>query len=413
MRYIKSIVIITILLAAIILFFASCGNKTGSKTEVVAEEHHEEGSIVTLSQQQYNSIKVQLGIIEQKNLTGNLRASGFLKVPPQNKANITSPLGGTVHSILVKEGDVVTKGQILATLINPEIIKIQQDYLETQAQLTFANAELKRQKELSDNNVSAKKVYQQTELNFNTLNVKHNSLRKQLMLLNINTESLNSDNILSVVNINSPINGNVSHIAINIGKTVLSTNEIMDVVDNSQLHLDLFIYEQDISKIKIGQNVDIMLTNLPDKRYTAKIFSIGSAFEGESKSIPIHATVTGNKTGLIEGMNVTANIALENKIVPSVPESAIISFGGNDYIFIQVEHSEDSGHKHAEGETHNEDEKQKDGLSFKRIHVKRGMIDNGFIEITPLQEMHNDVKIVVNGSYYLISMMTNQGEHDH
>jgi hypothetical protein len=66
-----------------------------------------------------------------------------------------------------------------------------------------------------------------------------------------------------------------------------------------------------------------MLTNLPGKHYDAKIFSIGSAFEGESKSIPVHASIVGDKTGLIEGMSVIANINTGTNAVPAVPSSAI------------------------------------------------------------------------------------------
>lgn len=385
------------LLAALPLLCPSCTNENASKTEPVMEEQHphEKESSVHLSRKQAEAIHLILGSVEKKNLTGTLRASGYLKVPPQNKASISSAFGGTIQSILVQEGDLVSKGQILATLVHPDFIKLQQDYLENLAQLNYAAAEWKRQKELSDKQVSAQKVFQKTESDYHTLSAKNQALKKQLALLNINAELLNAETITPEVSIKSPIKGNVSHIGINIGKTVQPTDELMDVVDNSQLHIDLFIYEQDLNKIKNGQLADIRLTNIPGKQYTAKIFSIGSAFEGESKSVPVHATVTGDKTGLIEGMNVTANIAIETNTFPSVPESAIISFGGNDYIFIQ-----------AASET-------AEGLSFERIQVKRGITDNGFTEITPLQDMLDDVHVVISGSYYLMSMMTNEGEHEH
>ena len=117
MKYSKPFTISLLLSAALTIVIASCGSKTESTPEAAVEEvHHEGESTITLSQQQFNSIKVQLGSIEQKNLTGTFRASGFLKVPPQNKANVTSPLGGTVKSILVQEGDIVSIGQTLATL---------------------------------------------------------------------------------------------------------------------------------------------------------------------------------------------------------------------------------------------------------------------------------------------------------
>ncbi len=384
------------LLAALSLLHTSCTNENGSKPLPVVEEHsHGKESTVHLSSRQAEAIHLQLGSVEQKNLTGTLRAAGYLKVPPQNKASISCAHGGTIQSILVQEGDMVSKGQILATLVHDDFIKLQQDYLETQAQLNYSAAEWRRQKELSDKNVSAQKVFQKTESDYHTLTAKHHALKKQLSLLNINAETLLAENISPAATIKSPSNGNVSHISINIGKTVQPTDELMDVVDNAQLHIDLFIYEQDLNKIKIGQQVDIRLTNIPGKQYTAKIFSIGSAFEGESKSVPVHATVTGDKTGLIEGMNVTANIAIETNTFPSVPESAIISFGGNDYIFIRAE-------SNTAGE-----------FSFERIPVKRGITDNGFTEITPLQDIQDDVRLVINGSYYLMSMMTNEGEHEH
>jgi len=63
----------------------------------------------------------------------------------------------------------------------------------------------------------------------------------------------------------------------------------MQVVDNSHLHLDLFVYEQDLPKVNINQNIDFTLINLPGKNFTAKIYSIGSAFENDTKTIPIHA----------------------------------------------------------------------------------------------------------------------------
>jgi len=82
----------------------------------------------------------------------------------------------------------------------------------------------------------------------------------------------------------------------------------MDVLDNSHLHLDLFVFEQDLPKVKVGQNIDFSLTNLPGKNFTANIFSIGSAFENQTKTVPVHAEITGDKSGLIEGMNVTGLI---------------------------------------------------------------------------------------------------------
>lgn len=414
------------------LFVFGCGKDKETEQTAVEEEHHEDETVVTITKKQFDAINVELGKIEEKNLTDLLRASGFLKVPPQNKANVTSPMGGVVKRILVKEGQYVRKGQTVAILSNQDLVKIQQDYLDARSQIEYAEAEYNRQKELSENNVAAKKTFQQAESLFKSLNAKMSSLSLQLSMVGIDAESLDADNIHTQISVHSPVKGNVSHIDVNIGTTVDPSNPLMDIVDNSQMHIDLFVFEQDLPKIKVGQEVNIALTNLPGKEYTGKIFAIGSAFQGESKSVPVHAYITGDKTGLIEGMNVTALVNITDNTVPAVPTTAIINSGGNDFIFVQTEnphhadekvddagHKEDEhkdGEKHTEGEgEHAEEEHKGEGeeFSFEKIQVKTGVSESGFTQITPLKEIPENAVIVINGSYYLMAMLTNEGGHSH
>lgn len=419
----------------------SCGsNKENTKEESAEEghEHHEEGgSTVEINAGQYKQLNIQLGSVEKKNLSASLKSTGYLKVPPQNKASITSFYGGTVHQILAQEGDFVNKGQVLLTLSNPLFVTMQQEFLDAVAQLTFAEADYNRQKTLAEKNVTAQKTFQQSTSNYTSLKNKRQALGQQLTLLGIDIGKLSSENITSDIYIKSPVNGYVAHIDINLGSNAEPSKPLLEVIDNSQLHLDAFVFEQDLPKVKAGQMIDVMLTNLPGQHYDAKIFSIGSAFEGESKSIPIHAAIIGDKKGLIEGMSVIANINIGDNAVPSVPTSAIASFGGNDYIFIQTEsdhhsheadekehqhkegekHEEEKEHVHKEGEKHNEEAEQKSAheekFSFKRVQVKKGISENGFTEILPLEVIPANSKIVINGAFYLMAMLTNAGEEGH
>ncbi|MEO6165949.1 MAG: efflux RND transporter periplasmic adaptor subunit [Chitinophagales bacterium] len=411
---------IGLLLLSIAVFYAGCGNKTdGLSKEVAGEEHevHEEddGNVVELTQQQFSAIDIQLGSIEQKNLSATLKTTGFLKVPPQNKASITSSTGGTVQNILVREGDYVQKGQTLVTIMNAQFVKMQQEYLDAQSQLLFTEADYYRQKELSDKNVSSQKSFQQVTANYHSLKTSVNALRQQLALLNINSANLTFENISSVVHIKSSINGNISHIDINIGSNIETSKSLMEVVDNSRLHVDLFVFEQDLSKVKEGQQADLTLINTPGKNYTAKIFAVGNAFENETKTIPVHAEITGDKKGLIEGMNVTAFITTDQNFVPSVPSTAIINNGGNDFIFIQTHAHPVTKHDHAE--TEHEEVKQEMGemITFERIPIKRGVTNGNFSEITSLsaEEFSEHVKVVTNGAFYLMAMLTNTEGHEH
>ena len=400
------------------LFIYSCGNTPVTVSEENVQEQHDDHeaveNTVELTQQQYKAIGIAMGSIEEKNLSATLKTTGFLKVPPQNKANISAPIGGMVQSILVHEGEHVQKGQAVLTLINPEFVKMQQEYLNAKAQLAYAEADYYRQKELSEQHIASQKNFQQVTADFHSLKATVISLQQQLSLLNINAADLTFENISAIVNIKSPISGSISHIDINIGSNIESSRPLMDVVDNKQLHVDLFVFEQDLPKIKEGQQVDLTLINMPGKNYTATIFAVGNAFESETKTIPVHAEITGDKKGLIEGMNITAFINTDRQLLPAVLSSAIINNGGNDFIFIEVKSPDAAKAGNAAAESENQMQAAGETKTFERIQVKRGITNGNYTGITSLSEsLPEHTNVVTNGAFYLMAMLTNAGEEGH
>lgn len=417
-------------IAATSMLLASCGNNNAAgNKEAATEEHHEEhenANTATLNAEQMKSIKMQLGSIEKKQLTASLKANGILKVPNQNKASATSLLGGVVKSILVQPGNTVTKGQTIATIANTAFITLQEEFLTVSTKTDLSQIEFERQKELQKGNAASLKILQQSEAELKGLKARKSSLQKQLELIGINTAALTSDNISSVLNITSPINGAVSNVMVNIGSNVDANTNIAEIVDNSQLHLDLYVYEKDLSKLKEGQTIHFTLTNNAGKEYDAKVYGISNTFEENTKAIAVHAQVEGDKTGLIDGMSITALVSLENATVNAVPTEAIVNFQGQDFILVvtdahkEEEHHDEAdkeehdehGHKHAEGE---KEEPPKEGeMTFEKIPVRKGTTDVGYSEITLLKDISADSKIVTKGAFFILAKMTNQGEgHSH
>ena len=389
----KNIIFIAAIATSIV--FASC-NSNKTETQGEETEHHDEHentNTAMLTAEQMKSIKIELGSIEKKQLTASLKANGILKVPNQNRANATASLGGTVKNILVQTGASVIKGQTIATIINNSFITLQEDYLSTAAKAELAKAEYDRQKILKEGNAASQKTFQQAEAELKSLQAKQSSLQKQLELIGISTQALTADNI------QSPINGSVSNVMVNIGTYVEANNPIAEIVDNSQLHLDLYVYEKDLSKLKEGQIIHFTLTNNPGKEYDAKIYAISNTFEENTKAVAIHAKVEGNKQGLIDGMSITAIVSLENAMLDAVPTDAIVSSQNQDYIII-VQNQESK--PNTSGET-----------TFEKIPVKKGTTDVGYSEITLLKDIPANSKVVVNGAFFILAKMTNTGEHEH
>ena len=398
-------------------FIISCGNKANeapvvNSAEVNHKDEPEEPNIATLTNEQINSIGVELGSIEQKQLTASVKANGVLKVPNQNRASVNSVYSGVVRSLLVQPGSYISKGQTIATIANPEFIQVQSEFLNVNAKISLAELEVKRQKELNAGNAGALKNLQSAETELRTLRTLRSTLQQQIQLMGINPAKLSNGKLVSVLSVLSPISGVVSNVMVKMGSYVDVTTVVAEIVDNRQLHLDLFVYEKDLSKLKTNQTIHFSITNNPGKEYDAKIFSLGSSFEGESKAVSVHAMVEGDKTGLIDGMNVTAIISLEKAVVPALPSDAIVNYQGKDYIFIVKEKNEKVK------DTLNPDVKKQDvrnletGISFERIPVVKGNTDVGYTEITLLKEIPENAKVAVKGTFFILAKQTNTEGHD-
>jgi len=414
--------LIIVIVSLNLISLLSCGGKDNAEAPKTEDEghtdEHENPNAATLTEEQIKSIGIELGTIEEKQLTAALKTNGVLKVPNQNKASINSLYSGVIKSLLVQPGNYVRKGQTIATVANPEFIRAQSDYLNVSAKIGLAELEVKRQKELNAGNAGALKNLQAAETELRTLRTAKSTLEQQIRLMGINPERLSNGKLVSVLAITSPISGVVSSVKVELGRYVDVTTPVAEIVDNSQLHLDLFVYEKDLPKLKNNQTIHFTITNNPGKEYDARIFSLGSSFEGESKAVTVHAMVKGDKTGLIDGMNVTAVISLNQTTVPALPNDAIVTVDGQDYIFVlteghnESEHSDKSkdGVKHDTKESVKQEEK---GLTFERIPVAKGTSDVGYTEITLLKEIPKEAKIVVKGAFFVSAKMTNtEGHHD-
>ena len=416
------------------------------------EETHENEMTTSLTAEQIKTIGLQFGGIEQKQLTSSLKGNGILKVPNQNMATVTTMAGGVVKTILVQPGNTVSKGQTVATITGTAFIMMQEEFISVSAKTQLAETDFNRQQELQQGNATALKTLQQSEAELKSLKARKASLQKQLELVGVNTSGLSGDNIQSSISIASPINGSVSEVLVNIGSFVEANNPIATIVDNSQLHLDLYVYEKDLSKLKEGQIIHFTLTNNPGKEYDAKIYGISNTFEPNNKAVAVHAQVLGNKTGLIKGMSITAIVSLNDATVNAVPTESIVNFEGQDFIFVVTDphneeehhvegdgdHHDEHGHLHSEKETaakvaahdHKEGEKeaghdeegyeQEEGATeegtttFERIPVVKGTSDIGYSEITLLKDIPANAKIVTKGAFFVLGKMTNAGEgHAH
>lgn len=382
---IKSILTFTI---SISLALLSCSEKKQSE-ESQKEESHHAIEVVSLSDAQKKAIKLELGFLTYRNLKTSLKANGKLTLPPQNQAQVSVLIGGIVNDIPVLEGMFVNKGQKLAVLANTEFLQAQQDYLESKSSLEFLKAEFERQQDLQKDNINAKKTFQQAQSNYTTAIGKKQLLAQRIKLFNIDPDQLTADRVQSEFTVNAPISGYIKRINLVMGKFAEHNIPLFEIVDNRYLHIDLTIYEQDVAKVHEGQKLTFSIINDPHHFHTAEIFSINKAFEDNTQTVIAHAKIKDADDNLLPGMFIDARIQVDDYKTMALPNDAIVSNGDDHYIYVEKEPN-----------------------TFKQVQVKTGTSDMGFTEISPLEEVDDSSKIVINGAYYLLSQLT-KGEVEH
>ncbi|WP_314057186.1 efflux RND transporter periplasmic adaptor subunit [Capnocytophaga gingivalis] len=375
---------------------SACNNNTSTADhqEVEEEHHHEEENTTTLTQTQIKTVDIRLGHIEQKALTATLKANGVLSVPADHQAKVSTIYTGIIQSVKVEIGAYVHKGQVIATISNPDFLQQQQRLLTVNSQIELAQQELDRQQILYEGNAGTGKNLQAATTQLRTLRTEKAALEEQIHLMGLNPKTLTNEGMQSTLAVVAPISGNISAVYTNNGAYVDASTPIVEIIDNSSLHLHLQVYERDLPYIKVGQQVHFNPTNNTSGEYDAQVYNIAASFENESKSIIVHCHVEGDKQGLISGMNVTGVISLDKETAPAVPNDAIVEDSGKSYIFV-VTHTDNK-------ET-----------TFEKIEVAKGASESGYTAIAPVKPIASEQTIATKGAFFINATLVNSGEHEH
>lgn len=389
--------------ALALTLFVSCGQKaedkkeTSVQTEQEQDHDHDEG--VEVTEAQLNTVGIKLGKIEKRELANIIRVNGEMNLAPQKKAEVTSLIGGIIRQILVNEGSNVSKGQTVAYLENTAIVELQKNYLTSKKEAFVAEQEYNRQKELAEQGAGVQKVLQQASANYEISKAQLTGLEKQLLQLSISPSQVSSGNMVTRIPVKSPIAGTVNKINISTGSYVDIQASLMNISDNSQMHCDVKVFEKDINKVKLGQEVDLSLTNQPGTSLKGVVYEINKSFEDDTKAIKVHLEIKDrNNLHLVPGMYVTGLINIGKEKTEAVPNDAIISNEGKKYILVLQ--NEENG---TEGKI----------FHFKQEEVITGTSELGYTQITPVKKIEEDATIVISNAFYIASMTADHGEHAH
>jgi len=294
-------------------------------------------------------VTVQTGKVLRQDLTQIVTANGEVKPVEQNQANVNANSTGKITEILVKEGDHVTKGQLLmrtediyqaasveaqeaaVTTAQADLAAQEANVLSAKAALDTAQADLaqavakqnqatdnfKRGQELfkdkllsqqdfdtrlSDYRVAqtskdsaeakvgqAKAQYQQALFNRDSARAKVGQSKAQL---------LGFKNQLAQTVYNSPLDGYITSLPVHLGENVVpgiqnAVGSLLYQVSNlAIMTVEVKVDETDIPNVKLGQSADVLIDAYPDKTFKGHVTQIGESAVGRNSGTTSGATTT-------------------------------------------------------------------------------------------------------------------------
>lgn len=389
-----------ILVAALtVITFVGFSFLSQSKAETSESENQEEEidfQNIPLSEKQVKAVDLKMGEAQEREMDAMLHVNGSLVLRAQDMGNVSSLMGGIVKNVYVKEGQMVSRGQVVATIENTDVVTLQREYYTAYKESEMARLELDRQKSLASAGAGIKKTLQMSEKNYKVAQANLLGTGRQLQQMGISTKEVATGKFTTVFPLRAPISGTVSDMQASLGSYADMQTPLMKIRNNHAVECDLNIFEKDIAKVKVGDQVLVSLTNQPGVNVSGRVYGMNQYLNKGTKSVAVHVKLDAKRGAkLFEGMYVSGQIATGRQLCMTLPDKAIVSADGKQYVFALNQ-------QHSKGGTY----------SFSRHEVTTGVSNNGYTEVALCKHLKKGQKIVTDNAFYLASLTGDHGEED-
>jgi len=260
--------------------------------------------------------------------------TGKITYDETRTARISSPIAGRVTGTIADLGANVYPGDPLAELNSPELGQAQSAYTNAKAKLNTAKNAFQRTIELYENDVAPRKAQEQAEENL--IRARSEEQRALLLLQNLGVRSGSMDNRFIL---QAPISGVITERNINPGMEVRPdlTTPLFVISDLSQLWVQMDIFEKDIGKIHIDDEVLMRISAYPEETFTATVSYISQVVDETTRTVKARCVFLNTDTRLLPSMFASVEVLSDpNDLVIVAPLTALFTDGESDWLYVSI-----------------------------------------------------------------------------
>lgn len=358
-----------------LLIFSVLLNSCKTKTVETSEP---ETGLIEITKTQFQSENMEFGDPVMATFSDLVHFTGSIVPSVIGQAQISLPLPGLITKIHCNPGQFVNKGGLLFDVSGNEFVDMQKDFAESAALVKRLKIDYERAKELSNENIGAKKDLIFAESAYNAENAKLNALAVKLQNIGLDISGIEGGKFYTTYTLKAPVKGYVNRINATIGQYIQSAETIAEIMDTETFQLKISVFEKDINKIEPGQKVGFKTTGSTAEKYTAQLISVGKSINENTMSIDCLAEIKDIKnTRLVNGQYVEGEIIVASDTALALPQTAVVTSENATYVLAF-------------------EKEQEEIIFLNKMLVKTGRTNNGFVELT---DFPGSKKILVKGVY--------------
>jgi membrane fusion protein (multidrug efflux system) len=236
-------------------------------------------------------------------------------------APVVAKVGGEVVSLLVEEGDRVSRGEVLAELDGE---RLRLEMLSAKANLDQVHSEYERYSDLAARGLVSEAMFESMKYDLEALEAAYNLAR-------LNYE---------YSKIRAPIDGVVSSREVKLGQSIDVSDVAFRITDTGELLAYLQIPQAELGKFSAGQLATLTVDAMPDTSYNATIARISPTIDMRNGTFRATAFIDNRSGDLAPGMFARFSIAYEKHAdALLIPRAALIEEDDQTSVYVVADGS--------------------------------------------------------------------------
>lgn len=285
---------------------------------------------INMDAQQRKQNGLELQTASALKLQNTLHLLGEVRINEDQMLHVVPRLAGIVESVLVSEGDQVSKGQLLAVITSQALVELRSEYLATQKRLNLARSNYAREQKLWEEKISAQQDYLQAGNALQEAEIAFQSAQQKLAAIGASGNVANNKP-LNRFEIRAPLAGTEKHIT--TGHALKEDASIFTIADLRSVWVDVSVPAKDLPQLKQGQIASVSAQAFAAQA-EGKLSYVGAVVSEQTRSAKARLVLANPKGTWYPGTAVNVALASGEINVPvAVANDAIQTINEQATVF--------------------------------------------------------------------------------